>query len=303
MVKPIAPPPPQVPVAEAPPRPLEGVISWNMNTSCNYRCSYCTQRFLDDRGRWARDTPRFLEAFGRLPGTWEIKLSGGEPFQHPTLLEIVQGLVDLGHRISVVTNFSASDSRLERFLDITHGRLRVLSASLHLEYVSDLDAFVARAQRVRERLAGTGSICVTCVATAENLPRLEALHRRFTDAGVTFKVQPEKQERDVVAYAPEALELLRRLGGHNLTGEVAWDFYGRPCWAGARYFILDHLGEAYRCYPARRYRIERLGSFLEPDFRLHDEPALCRYHYCNCTVPISRGMMRRESAEPEDEDV
>ena len=35
--------------------PLEGVVSWNMNTTCNYRCTYCTQRFVDDRGAWARD--------------------------------------------------------------------------------------------------------------------------------------------------------------------------------------------------------------------------------------------------------
>jgi hypothetical protein len=37
--------------AAGPRYPLEGVASWNMNTTCNYRCSYCTQRFVDDRGR------------------------------------------------------------------------------------------------------------------------------------------------------------------------------------------------------------------------------------------------------------
>ena len=76
------PPLPERPVFPAPPEPARGVISWNMNTSCNYRCGYCTQRFLDDRGRWASDLPRFLAAFARLPGAWEIKLSGGEPFVH-----------------------------------------------------------------------------------------------------------------------------------------------------------------------------------------------------------------------------
>lgn len=301
--RPEAPPLPTEAVAEAMPVPLEGVISWNMNTTCNYRCTYCTQRFIDDRGRWATDTPRFLEAFARLPGRWEIKLSGGEPFQHPTLLEVVQGLVTLGHRISVVTNFSMSDAKLQRFLEVTHGHLRVLSASLHLEYVPDIDAFIAKAQRTKVALAEGASLCVTCVATRENFPHLESLHARFLDAGITFKVQPEKQDRDVVTYGAEELELLARLGGHNLTGAVAWDFYGRPCWAGARYFILDHVGEAYRCYPARRYRVERLGNFLEPDFRLGDGPTLCRYHYCNCTVPISRGMMKRDFVGLEDEDV
>ena len=74
--------------------PLEGVVSWNMNTTCNYRCSYCTQRFVDDRKQWARDLPRFIEAFVGLPGDWEVKLSGGEPFRHPDFL----GTRPFGHR-------------------------------------------------------------------------------------------------------------------------------------------------------------------------------------------------------------
>jgi MoaA/NifB/PqqE/SkfB family radical SAM enzyme len=101
----------------APPMPSEGVVSWNINTACNYRCSYCTQRFMDDRGRWSRDTPRFLRSFAKLPGRWEVKISGGEPFVHPTLDEITAGLAELGHRISIVTNFSASESKAARICD------------------------------------------------------------------------------------------------------------------------------------------------------------------------------------------
>ena len=86
-------------------RPSSGVVTWNINTTCNYRCSYCTQRFLEDRGRWLRDVPAFLRGFARLPGQWEIKISGGEPFLHPALLDIVTGLRHLGCTISIVTNF------------------------------------------------------------------------------------------------------------------------------------------------------------------------------------------------------
>ena len=85
--------------------PLEGVVSWNMNTTCNYRCSYCTQRFVDDRAQWASDLPRFVRAFSALPGDWEIKLSGGEPFRHPDILGAVGALAEGGLRVSVVTNF------------------------------------------------------------------------------------------------------------------------------------------------------------------------------------------------------
>ncbi len=282
------------------PRPEEGVVSWNVNTACNYRCTYCTQRFKDDRGRWSRDTPRFLAAFARLPGPWEIKLSGGEPFVHPTLDEIVRGLAELGHRVGVVTNFSASRERLARFVEAALGRVSMISCSLHLEYVDDVAAFAEKARWLQELLLAAAlpalprpGVHVTCVATRENLPRLEDLKRVFDRASVTFKVQPEKQDRDVIAYEPAEREQILRLGGHNLTGEIEPSFEGRPCWAGARYFILDDEGTAYRCYPARRRRTERLGDFLSDDFQIAAGPTPCAYRYCNCTVPIARRMMPR----------
>jgi MoaA/NifB/PqqE/SkfB family radical SAM enzyme len=268
--------------------PLEGVVSWNMNTTCNYRCSYCTQRFTDDRAQWARDLPRFIAAFTGLPGDWEIKLSGGEPFRHPQFIETVAALADGGMRVSVVTNFSASDDELTAFAQATARRPGLLSASLHLEYAAPGE-FMAKVERFSQVFAGR--VCVTCVATRENLPVLRAMQQQFAVAGIAFKVQPEKQDRDVIEYDDAEELLLVQLGGHNGTGRIAPSFAGRPCWAGARYFIVDHRGEAYRCYPARRYRKEHLGNLLDGSFRLRRGPEPCRYSYCNCTVPQERGMV------------
>lgn len=284
----------------APPPPAEGVVSWNLNTACNYRCSYCTQRFKEDRGRWARDTPRFLAAFAKLAGRWEIKISGGEPFVHPTLNEIVRGLASLGHRVSIVTNFSAKRDKLASFVEAAGGRVGVFSCSLHLEYVEDLSEFAERLCWLRGELLAAADpelpapeVCVTSVATREVLPRLPEVAEVFRAADLRFKVQPEKQNRDVIRYTPAEEQQLLELGGHNLTGQIAHGFLGSPCWAGSRYFILDDEGTAYRCYPARRYKVERMGSFLSEGFRLADEAETCLYRYCNCTVPIARGMMPR----------
>lgn len=281
----------------ATPTPDEGVITWNINTTCNYRCSYCTQRFLDDRARWSRDTEGFLRGFRtKLPGRWEIKLSGGEPFQHPTLLEITQGIRESGHLISVVTNFSANQKKLEAFLDAAQNSLRVFSASLHLEYVDSqaaLEDFALRASLVKERLSTHGSFNITCVATRQNLPKLASLKAFFEERGLRCKAQPEKQDRDVIDYTEEEKEQLTALGGHNNLGDISFDFQGRPCWAGARSFTLDDKGEAWRCYPARRYRAQYLGNFLQDNFSLAEGPSPCLYSYCNCTVPIERRMMPR----------
>ena len=267
--------------------PLEGVVSWNMNTRCNYRCTYCTQRFLDDRTRWARDLPAFIAAFGRLSGDWEVKLSGGEPFLHPSFDALVEALVAQGRRVSVVTNLSARDDALARFAEATAGRPGLLSASLHLEY-TEVDPFREKLERLAGRYAGR--ICVTCVATRANLPRLAGL--RAALAPFVFKVQPEKVDRVPLDYTLEERDQLVALGGHNGTGLIDPDLSGRPCWAGSRYFVVDDRGAAWRCYPARRARTESLGSFLDPAFRLGLDATPCRYSYCNCTVPQERGMVQ-----------
>lgn len=272
-----------------PPYPLEGVVSWNVNTTCNYRCSYCTQRFLDSRARWAEDVPRFVAAFAKLPGDWEIKLSGGEPFVHPRFDELVAGLAGARRRVSVVTNLSAELDELLVFAEATRARPGLISASLHLEY-ADPDAFADKLVAVAA--AHAGGVVATCVATREVLPRLPALVARFAERGLRLVVQPEKQDRDVVDYDEHELEALLALGGHNGTGEVAPSFQGRPCWAGARYLVVDHRGEAWRCYPARRQRTERLGNLLDGTLRLEREATPCRYAYCNCTVPRQRAMVQ-----------
>ncbi len=308
------------------PRPAEGVVSWNVNTACNYRCAYCTQRAKDDRGRPGGDPRPFLDAFARLPGPWEVKLSGGEPFVHPGLDGIASGLARLGHRVSVVTNFSADRARLEAFARAASGRVGVFSCSLHLQYVADaLDDFFDKASWFKATLeaahadslfavsaaprpSSTGSdtddpaapppsLCVTLVAARAVLPLLPGIAARARDAGVSFKVQPEKQDRDVIRYTEDEKRTILAFGGHNLTGEIIHRLEGRPCWAGARYFILDDEGRAFRCYPARRYRLETMGNFLSPDFDPADGPAPCRYQTCNCTVPIARGMMPLSGVE------
>ena len=296
----------------ATPCPAEGVVSWNLTTSCNLRCSYCTQRNKAGRGRPPRPADGFLAAFAQLPGRWEIKLSGGEPFSHPQFDYIVNNIANLGHRISVVTNFTAPPDRLSSFAAAARGHVGVFACSLHLEQVNDetkLAGFIDRACRFADELVAMAdpalprpNLCVTSVATKTALPRLPGLARRFAENGLAFKIQPEKQDRDVIAYSDAERATILALGGHNMTGNIEPCFRDRPCWAGSRYFILDDLGGAWRCYPARRNKTESLGDFTGDRFHLNNEPRPCLYDYCNCTVPIARGMMPRDTSHPTETD-
>jgi MoaA/NifB/PqqE/SkfB family radical SAM enzyme len=283
-------------------REVTGVVSWNMNDTCNYRCSYCTQRFMPERSYKLQDIRGTLDAFGALPGHWEVKLSGGEPFLQPGLEEIVAGLVDRGHLVSVQTNFSASRDRLLRFLEITSGALHVFAASLHLDFDSP-ESFLDKARIVQAALTEGASFCVTSVATPERLAELhDTVAPFFERHGISFKVQPEKIHGVLRQYTEAQRDVLRALGGHNRTGEIEPNFRGRSCFAGANYFIIKSSGEAYRCYPASRGNgpHDRLGSFVE-GINLSQGPRVCPFNHCGCTVPIERGMIRGIAASPESE--
>lgn len=282
--------------------PVAGVVSWNMNDTCNYRCSYCSQRFNPERTYRLEEIERYLAAFAALPGRWEVKLSGGEPFRQPGLVEIVSGLVEAGHFVSVQTNFSASDAKLAAFLEATRGALSVFSASLHLEY-ADADGFIDKWRRVVAPVleADGGHFNVTSVATPSRLVELrDEVAPRFRAAGVRFKVQPEKLHGEVRAYTEAERAIIEALGGHNQTGAMANDFLGRLCWSGAAYLVIKSDGTAWRCYPASRKggRYAKLGSFVD-GIDLLDGPRVCPYSYCNCTVPINRGMIEGVKPRPE----
>ena len=275
-------------------RKISGIVSWNMNDTCNYRCSYCTQRHMPDRSGKLEQIDRVLSAWQTLPGCWEFKLSGGEPFQQPGLDQIASGLIALGHCISVQTNLSATPARLTEFLEATRGALNVFSASLHLEYATP-ESFLEKYDVVREYEPLGVTFHVTTVAKPDRLVQLrDEIEPFFRRHGIPLKVQPEKVHGYVRDYAPAEQQILLELGGHNQTGEIANNFQGRLCYAGANYLVVKSTGEVYRCYPASRVggRYARLGS-LEDGFTLLDGPRICPYTYCNCTVPIQRGMIQR----------
>ena len=273
-------------------REVHGVVSWNMNDACNYRCSYCTQRHMGDRSGQLDDVPRTLESFRSLPGHWEFKLSGGEPFRQTGLDQIVAGLVEMGHSISIQTNFSAPEAKLRSFLEASRGALHVFSASLHLEYATP-DSFVEKYNIIKEYESLGVRFHVTSVGIPDRLEQLrDEVKPAFAQHGIELKVQPEKIRGYVRQYTEEQKKLLLELGGHNQTGKIENSFQGKLCFSGANYIVIKSNGKAYRCYPASRVggRYADLGS-LSDGIKLNGGPRICPYTYCNCTVPIQRGMI------------
>lgn len=270
-------------------------IEWQTNGVCNYDCSYCIQSRAHRRGHPTdEEVDKFLAFFETLPGVWEIKMSGGEPFAFKGFLgRIVPGLARLPHRVSILTNLSAPLGSLVRFLDLVGHKLSVVSASLHLEYTS-AEEFVEKAAWLRQRLRPETTLVVNSVLVPGTLEDLAAVRRVIEASGLRYFPQLMKTKHGVFPYTAPDLLLIRSLTGKNPTpheANMAPSYRGRLCWTGVEYFALEQNGDAWSCRTARRFRQGYLGNVLSGTVKLLSEPRRCVYDICPCTVPANRGMI------------
>lgn len=271
-------------------------VEWQVAGACNYDCSYCIQSPKHRVGSPSRETVDGLLSFlASLPGRWEVKMSGGEPFAFPLFLgRVVPGLVDeTPHAVSVLTNLSAPLSALERFARIARGRLGIVSASLHLESTT-VAAFVGKALRLREWIGEGPSLVVNSVLVPGRLEELLAAREAVEAAGLPFYPQVMKVKGGVHDYSEADRVLLPRLlgaGGDPRRENRAPSYLGRRCWTGVDYLVLTQEGDAWSCRTAKRFGEGFLGNALDGGVRLAEGPRPCPYTICPCTVPANRGMI------------
>ena len=269
-------------------------VEWQVAGACNYDCTYCIQSRKYRRGRPDPDqVGRALDFFESLPGTWEIKCSGGEAFAHPLFLEaIVPGLIErTSHRVSVLTNFSASNRDLMRFVGLTRGRLSVFSASIHLEFV-DAEAFADKAAWFSEMLEPSVRFVVNQVVLPDKLDLAERVRDLLSDRGIRWFPQLYKVKGGVADYPDEAR--LRALIGDApgpKEANLAPSYKGRECWAGTDYLTVDKDGRAWSCRTAKRHGEGLLGNVFDGSVERYSGPKPCPYDICPCTVPANRGMI------------
>lgn len=269
-------------------------VEWQVAGACNFDCSYCIQSPTYRRGRPERDAlERAITTFGTLPGSWEIKCSGGEAFAHPLFLDVVvPGLMSrTSHRISVLTNFSASREDLARFASLTESRLVVFSASLHLEF-AEVAELVDKAVWFRTQVRPDVRFVVNQVVLPGRESEAAGCKARVEAAGLRWFPQLYKTGGGVASYDDD--EALRALIGDApgpREANVAPSYHGRPCWAGVDYFTVDKDGTAWSCRTAKRHKAGRLGNLYDGTVVRWTAPSPCPYRICPCTVPANRGMV------------
>lgn len=278
-------------------------IEWQVCGVCNYDCSYCIQSPQYRVGHpSAAQVDQFLDFFAALPGAWEVKMTGGEPFAFRAFMErIIPALIErTAHTVSVLTNLSAPLSILERFARLTRGRLGIVSASLHLEFVAAED-FVKKAKALREWMDADARLVVNTVLVPGRMNAVREAERLVQAAGLRLFPQVMKVGGGVASYDEADQRQITDLVGISPSprrANLAPSYRGRNCWAGVEYFVLTQGGDGYSCRTARRFKQGHLGNVFDGTLKLWDGPSPCPYEICPCTVPANRGMIEGIAASP-----
>lgn len=283
---------------------MRPTVSWNIVGGCNYRCTYCVQKHAPGLGTPSDvELDAALATMDRLPGRWEFKISGGEPFLLKRLPEVAHRLAAKGHLVSVLTNLSAPVRTLLEFVDRAGASLRTFSCSLHREETTE-DEFLEKALAVKRALEPfpKASFVVNSVVVPGTVDVVGTSRRRFEALGVKFYPQLMRKDGKAVDYDDDDA---RRLEEHfdDLVGpgqmNRGYRLTGRLCHAGSKYFIIHPRGDAFSCYPGKRVGDGHLGNVFAGTLTLRDGPAPCPYEVCPCTVPQNRGIIEGFGANGE----
>jgi MoaA/NifB/PqqE/SkfB family radical SAM enzyme len=288
----------------APPWPHQPTVEWQICGVCNYHCSYCIQSPARRQGQPSKaEIAAMIDFLAALPECWEIKMTGGEPFASRHFLDFLlpELLRRTPHRLSLLTNLSATPDAIDRFARLSRGRLGIVSASLHLDFTT-VGAFLDRLCPLRDAAGEGVAFVVNSVLVPSRLSDLIHVREEVTKAGFRFYPQLMKVKGGIHPYSDRERDLIRAIIGDwdtaesQRTANFAPSYEGRRCWAGARYLVLAQDGEVWTCRTAKRHGQGRLGNATKGQVTMRLGPEPCPYPICPCAVPANRGMIEGVSA-------
>ena len=243
---------------------------WQVTNQCNYRCSYCifSADFRKPEGELA--TVHFLRTLDALKarGFTHLKVTGGEPFIRPDMLEILE----YAHQLGFETDISSNASMITR--RIAEGIAAAKVATVHVsldgptkelqERVRGAGTFEPTVRGIRTLVAAGLYVRIGCLIYRGNERRLKAMVEYCAGLGVNEVIfsymEPVGRLRgdtSLVARRPmkdliaELTALRSRWAGRikvsfSFTREAPADSRG-TCPGAARFLSIDNLGRVSPC--------------------------------------------------------
>ena len=188
---------------ERPSKPLTLLLL--LNRGCNLRCSFCD--LWDDPQRMTLDQTLPLLDDAAAIGTRTVVLTGGEPFLHKQLFDIVAAARERGMGVNITTNGTLVERRWDA---LTASGVDSLSLSIdgladtHDRLRGKAGAF-AETWAALERLVAWGGAGVNVYFTVnrENLDELVPVWERVRALGAGFDFWPVNDAPDLYLRTPE----------------------------------------------------------------------------------------------------
>ena len=172
---------------------------WVVTLACGFKCSYCyadIDRVTDGgRGIMTLDQiDRMMDQFDELE-MGRVGVSGGDPFAHPHVFEILSRLYERGYIMEVPTKTALSRRALERVRDIgltsvqfsLDSPLRGDVVASHLQTVDEghLQRVLASIDYARELEM---RIAINAVLTTKNIDHVPDMVRYYGDLGHVYRL-------------------------------------------------------------------------------------------------------------------
>lgn len=274
-------------------------LEWRLIDVCNYKCEYCGEGRHDPNRPRANTMSddlieRTLKVTQALPGCWRITFSSGEPTLHPRLVELCGRVVDQGHVVSLVTNFSMSVKKQRELVEACGDRLEFLHASLHLSQVG-VPEFLERAVNFNSIKSAQTSLEIATVMIPEKFDLLQRLYEEFSGLGLNLKFQFQRDGAGFFSYSPEIERFMQERAFQRTFQLRGKSFWGKLCHAGEFFFLIERNGDCFRCFEMRA-PWSYLGSIRLSTFRRFDAPKPCLSNRCQCLLVPRRRLTIHNSS-------
>ena len=297
-------------------------IEWNMGRRCNFDCSYCGADLHDNTSKhmpiekfeYAVSTMREFYSDKQI----RMSLTGGEPFVHPKILQILELFPKYGvDEVSTITNGSLPLDKYQRALELIDN----LIFSWHFEFLR-----VDHMKHVLNNL-NRKQVKVHLMYLPGKLEEIRGVVDWLQDNNVKYnvrRIRPMTNKNrefnppyasgmkfegiqwggaegyysdaeleylstfDKAGTAEMNCELFTRdeswLDNVNTLTKNKWNTFKRwKCMAGIETLMIDNDGSVYR---ATCKQGGVLGN-IETGFKLEQDPVICAKQWCNCAADLN----------------
>jgi len=277
-------------------------FTWDIHYECNYKCVYCFLRHEPQTtaikspyisaSEWIKIWKKIYYRYGKC----HISVTGGEPFDYPDFMDIVEGLIKI-HTFEFSTNLSWD---VNRFIKNIPPNRVIINSSFHPDHV-DIKEFIKKVKFLKEKKY---SVSVTIVAYPPYINKLVEYSKKFYNEGIAVIIFPyrgpynnrnypmgyTKEEKDMLknlgcSIGPEVNQDLMESYERTFSQDIGENKYNKivKCYMGMKYGKIVPDGEVYRCCSAVGKEWGRLGNIIKGSFMFYNEPRECfNYRYCVC---------------------